>query len=262
VKIIKDNTNTFSRRIWFEDGEIEKIAQTHRQDFTRLIRETDNPAIQVEKFVEIYLRDALKKEVVLDPYADLQRIEGRNVLGATYFFDDRLEVKIEKSLTEEAERTDQWGRYNATVMHESGHCVLHPILFQRDTNQQVLLHPTSNNKIKCQRRTIEAPYQVSYSGEWWEYQANQFMANLLMPKQPFLAHFEMERNAYGIRDNGELVKDEYLFNAVVGYLANTFHVSKQAVKIRLYELKQIPNLQQEEFFRNNDFVSIGNVLSD
>lgn len=81
-----------------------------------------------------------------------------------------------------------------------------------------------------------------------------------MPKELFLAHFERERNAYGIRDNGELVRDEYLFNAVVEYLANTFHVSKQAVKIRLYELKQIPNPQQEEFFRDSGFVSIGDVF--
>ncbi|MCJ7578872.1 MAG: ImmA/IrrE family metallo-endopeptidase [candidate division Zixibacteria bacterium] len=260
MKIIKDKTGTFSRGLWFEDGEIEALAEKHRKNFISPIEQTESPVMDVDKFVEIYLRDALKKEVVLDPYADLQRIEGPNVLGATYFFDDRLEVKIEKSLTEEAERTDQWGRYNATLMHEGGHCILHPVVFQRDLNQQVLFHPTDHNKIKCLRRTIEAPYTVSYNNEWWEWQANQFMANLLMPKELFLAHFEMERNAYGIRDNGELVKDEYLFNAVVGYLANTFHVSKQAVKIRLYELKQIPNLQQEEFFQNSGFVSIGDVL--
>jgi hypothetical protein len=246
VKIIKDNTGTFPRRLWFEDGEIEEIAEKHRQDSTRLIREINNPAIDVDKFVEIYLRDTLKKEVVLDPYADLQKIEGPNVLGATYFCDDHLEVRIDRSVTKEAERTDQWGRYNATLMHEGGHCILHPVVFQRDLSQQVLFHPSDHNKITCLQRTIEAPYQVSYSGEWWEYQANQFTANLLMPKELFLAHFEMKRNAYGIRDNKELVRNEYVFNAVVGYLANTFQVSKQAVKIRLYELKQIPCIQQEE----------------
>lgn len=260
MKIIKDNTNTFPRRIWFEEGEIEEIAQTHRQDFTRQIRETDDPAIQVDKFVEIYLPDALKKEVALDPYADLQRIEGPNVLGATYFLDDHLEVKIEKSLTEEAERTDQWGRYNATLIHEGGHCALHLLVFQRDPNQQVLFNPTGHNKIKCLRRAIEAPYQVSYTREWWEYQANQFMANLLMPEKLFLAHFEMERNAYGIRDNRELAENQHLLNAVVGYLARTFQVSKQAVKIRLHELKQITNLSQEEMFQESGFVRIGDVL--
>jgi len=231
--------------------------ETCRLGYVNLVGKLETPSLPADKFIEVYLPQVLGTEVFLDPYADLRK-EGREViLGATYFFDDYLEVKIDRRVTEEADRTDQWGRYNATAVHEGGgHCILHPVLFQRDPNQQMLFHSPVNKKISCLQRTIEG----FYTSEWWEYQANQFMANLLMPKGLFLAHFEMERNAYGIRDNRELAENQHVFNAVVGYLARTFQVSKQAVKIRLAELKQIPNLQQEEFFRDSGFVSIGDVF--
>ena len=257
MKIIKDNTGRYPRRLWFEDGEIEEKTEIYRLGYGNLVGKLETPALPVDKFLEIYLPQILGTEVSLDPYANLQGREGERVLGATYFSDDHLEVKIDRSVTEEAEKTDQWGRYNATGAHEAGHCILHPTLFKSNPNQQVLFRPAETKKIACLQRTIEG----FYTGEWWEWQANQFMANLLMPKQPFLAHFEMERNAYGIRDNRELVKNDHLFNAVVGYLTRIFQVSKQAVKIRLHELKQIPNLQQEELLQGSGLVSIGEVLA-
>lgn len=256
MKMIKDKTGTFSRGLWFEDGEIEALAEKHRQEFVGFIGETDNPALQVDKFIEIYLPRALHTEIIFDPYADLNDAGEPDVLGSTDFHEDQIEVKIERLITQGAERSSQWGRYNATVIHEAGHCILHRMLFQNDPNQQELLLQPATRKISCLEKTIDG----YYTGEWWEYQANQFMANLLMPKELFLAHLEMERNAYGIRENKGLVNNEYLFNAVVGYLANTFQVSKQAVKIRLQELKQIPNRQQEELLQRNGFVSIGDVL--
>ena len=255
MKIIRDKTGTFPRRLWFEDGEIEGIAERHRQDSLRLIGGTDSPALQVDKFIEIYLPKALEKDITLDPYADLQSKEGPEVLGATYFCDDHLEVKIDQRVTKEAERTGQWGRYNATATHEGGHCIGHAVLFQRDPNQQTLFRSDGPGKISCLQRTIEG----YYTGEWWEYQANQIMANLLMPRELFLEHFVRERNAFGIRDNTELPKRRRLFDALVTYLARVFQVSKQAVKIRLRELKQIPNLRQEQFFKSTGFVRIGDA---
>lgn len=257
MKIIKDKTGHFSRGLWYEEGEIEGIAERHRQDCLRLANEPDSPALDVDKFVEIYLPRALNTEIILDPYADLQSVEGPDVLGVTCFDPDCLKIEIDRRVTEEAERSDQWGRYNATATHEAGHCILHPMIFQCDPNQQVLFRPNTLNKISCLKRTIEG----RYSGEWWEYQANQMMANLLMPKKLFLAHFEMERNAYGIRDNRELVNDDHLSDAVVGYLARAFQVSKQAVKIRLAKLGQIPNPAQQDLLGNSGFLSIVDVLS-
>lgn len=252
MKIIQDSTGKFPRRLWFDDGELEGIASKHRQDALSSIGKPDDLALKVDKFVEIYLSSVLKKDIRLDPYADLTRTEGPGVLGATYFHDDHLEVKIQRDLTEEAERTDQWGRYNSTATHEGGHCILHPVIFEDDPNQQSLFKSEKARKISCLQRTIEG----EYTGEWWEYQANQVMANLLMPRDLFLQHFIRERNAYGIRDNVGLVRDSHLFDAVVGYLARTFEASKQAVRIRLKELNQIPNWQQERFSNDAGFVRI------
>jgi len=256
VKIIKDKTETYPCRLWFEDGEIEEKTEIYRLGYSNLVEKLETPALPVDKFIEIYLPKILGTEVSFDPGADLQRSEGERVLGATYFYDDHLEVKIDRRVTEEAEKTDEWGRYNATGAHEGGHCTLHSILFHRDPNQQEFIHRIVTKKISCLQRTIEN----YYTGEWWEYQANQFMANLLMPKELFLAYFERERNAYGIRDNRQLAKNQHLVNAVVGYLARIFQVSKQAVKIRLQELKQIPNPQQEELWQGSGFVGIGDRL--
>lgn len=255
MKIIRDKTGTFPRRLWFEDGEIEGIAGKHREGCIALAGEADRLALPVDKFTEIYLPAALKKEIVLDPYADLAKTEGPGVLGATYFYDDHLAVKVDRRVTEEAEGINQWGRYNATVIHEAGHCLLHPVIFQEDPNQQVLFHSTPTKKISCLKRTIEG----CYTGEWWEFQANKMMANLLMPREPFLAHFEMERNAYGIKDNGELAKSEGILKSVVGYLASTFRVSKQAARIRLHELRQISDPRQGEFLQTDGFVSVSEI---
>ncbi len=257
MKIIKDKTGQFNHRLWFEGDEIEGIAERHRQDSRRLATEVDSPALQVDKFIEIYLPGALNTEIVFDSYADLQSVEGPDVLGATYFRSDCLKIEIDRKVTEEADRLDQWGRYNATGTHEAGHCILHRVLFQCDPNQQVLFRPQTVNKISCLRRTIED----RYSGDWWEFQANQMMANLLMPRELFLAHFERERNAYGVRNNWELVKDKHLFDAVVGYLARAFQASKEAVKYRLGELNQIPNPEQEDLLKDSGFVSLGDILS-
>ena len=228
MKIIKDKTGRFRQRLWFEDGEIESLSAKHLEEFVHKNRNeiTDNQDPSVDRFIEIYLPGAVSKQIVFDPYADLVKTEGPDVLGATYYHKDHLEVKIERTLTEEADRLDQWGRYNATVMHEAGHCIIHSILFESDSRQQVLFNNTRIKKIACLQRTIEG----FYTGEWWEFQANRFMASFLMPKEPFLSAFYMERNAYGIRDNKELVKDEHLFKAVVGYLSRVFQVSNKQLK--------------------------------
>lgn len=252
MRIIKDKTGRYPRRLWFEDGELEGVAERHRQGSLSRIGRSGDLALQVDKFIELYLPAVLKKEIVLDPYADLIRTEGPGVLGATYFYEDHLEVKIHRDLTEEAERTGQWGRYNSTATHEGGHCILHPVIFEDDPNQQSLFKSERARKISCLQRTIEG----EYTGEWWEFQANKVMANLLMPRDLFLQHFIRERNAYSIVDNVGLVRNSHLFDAVVGYLARTFEASKQAVRIRLKELSQVPDWQQERFFKDAGFVRI------
>jgi len=244
LKIIKDNTNTFPRRIWFEDGEIEALADKHRRDFFHLMGDTDSLILQVDKFIEIYLPGALHTEITFDPFADFHDAGEPDTLGSTDFHEDRLEVKIERLITQGAERSSWWGRYNTTVIHEAAHCILHPILFQHDPYQQTLFPPVASKKISCLERTIDG----YYAGEWWEYQANQFMANILMPRQLFLSHFQEERDSWCVMNNHDLIKDYQYFSYVLWQLTRVFGVSKQAAKLRLFELKQIPSLQQEKLF--------------
>lgn len=252
MKLIKDETRTYPFRLWFDEQEIENIAQRCRQGFIKSVGKSDPTTIEVDKFIENYLPGALGKEIVFDPYADLMRTEGPKVLGATYFYDDHLEVKVERLVTQGAERSCQWGRYNAIVIHESVHCTIHPILFEGIPNQAEFFERPVSKKISCLQRTIEN----YYTGEWWEYQANQIMANILMPRELFLCHFQKERDSWCVMSNHDLIKNYHYFDYVLHEVARIFGVSKQAVRIRLQELKQIPNLSQEEPTRENGFVQV------
>jgi hypothetical protein len=244
LKIIRDNTNTFPRRIWFEDREIEAIAEKHRHDFIHLMGKANDPAILVDKFIEIYLPRVLGCEIVFDPFANFYDAGEPDVLGETDFRVNRLVVRIERLITQGAERSSNWARYNTTVMHEAGHCILHRVLFHNDPNQEDLFSRPTMNKISCLQRTLDG----YYTGEWWEFQANQFMANLLMPRELFLERFIKQRNAWHIHDNECLVRDYYELDDLSRVLAEVFGVSKQAAKLRLFELKQIPSPQQEKLF--------------
>lgn len=87
MKIIKDKTGRFRQRLWFEEGEIESLSARHLKDYLHKNKNeiTDNQYPSVDKFLEIYLPSVVNKEIVFDPYADLMKAEGSDVLGATYY---------------------------------------------------------------------------------------------------------------------------------------------------------------------------------
>jgi hypothetical protein len=124
----------------------------------------------------------------------------------------------------------------------------HSELFSFDGNQRNLFSQDDQSAIKCLQRDIDgylANLGVSKRDmPWWEFQANTGGAALLLPKTMFLDHFKMERNAYGIKDNIELVQNDHILGLVIGYLAEMFKTSKLAIKIRLTQLGCLPSKNQ------------------
>lgn len=258
MKRIEDKSRRFPYRLWFKDEEIDHLMEYHWKKFSEKIKQIDGPPMPIELFVEKYLK------VELD-YADLPKVDGLDVLGATYFYEHKPpEINIDKRLAEAADSGKDIGRYNFTLSHESFHALFHKELFYVDANQLRLLSSNQLSRIECLKRDIDgylARGGVSATNTpWWEFQANVGGGALLMPKTMFLEHFNMERNAYGIKDNLKLVRDKHILKLVIGYLAQTFNASKLAVKVRLTQLECLPDKYQISVFQTGEMLNIREIL--
>lgn len=166
------------------------------------------------------------------------------VLGQTRFFrDGTVRIELSRELSERAE-TDAVARrrLRSTMAHEVGHVACHTSLHVGDTEtfslftQEMLGPPTNAEPIMCKEDRIGFRYQ----GEWWEFQANQCMAALLLPRALVA---ESTRAIY--RDNGvsnfeDLIRHDKAF-AAVNHLADEYDVNGAAVLYRLQALGFIPS---------------------
>ena len=252
MKKIKDKECRFPFRHWFEDGEIDSLMENHLAEFSKKITTIKIPPVPVDLFVEKYLG------VEFDNYAQLIT-ETDNILGATYFGDSGIAIKIDKSLTEKADSKENIGRYNFTVSHEAFHALYHKELFAQDKNQLEFSGLERKKKIECLGRDMGVfSEKTKAKTPWWEVHANMGAAALLMPKTMFLEHFVTERNAYGVTDNYKLATMQHVLYPVICYLSNTFNASMEAVRIRLNQLGCLADIKQGELFTGAQ--SIGEIL--
>lgn len=163
------------------------------------------------------------------------------VLGRTLFRRDGVaKIEIARDLAESAE-TDQLARrrLRTTLAHEAGHVACHQQLFVQDTETLSLFgaQNTAQEKpaILCRETSVDAGYR----GEWWEYQANQCMAALLLPKHLFIPQVKQALDAHGVGSFVEALRGGY-DESVIRMLANVFDVSWQAALLRLQELGFAP----------------------
>lgn len=223
------------QRIWYEPQDIERIMSDElRKSGQRLT--ADNPAPDLERFVEAHLR------VTLDQYADLPE----SVLGLTEFVVGRRpSIKINAALTEAAESVPanpgMRGRWRATIAHEASHVLLHQYLFDpamaqvqhgdyRDPEPIVV---ESGGLMRCLHRDINdqrATPSGRGSRDWREIQANRGMAALLMPAQSFRR--AALRVASGL-SSGLVTAGSADAESLVEAMAAEFSVSRQAAGFRL-----------------------------
>lgn len=169
------------------------------------------------------------------------RILGRTIFAA----DGSALIEVSRELSEVAE-TDTLARrrLRTTLAHEAGHASCHPQLFFQDTVTPSLFGdafaPQERSGILCRD---DAVGRLGYNGEWWEYQANQCMASLLLPRRLFRSYVERVLRSLQVRDFERAIR-EGLAEQAVRHLADIFDVSQKAVFYRLSALGFVPKADQ------------------
>jgi hypothetical protein len=197
------------------------------------------PPVPIDEIVELHLK--LTLEIL-----DLQQIFGfGDVHGAIWFRPPR--VGIDQSLDPDRNPAKR-GRYHFTLAHEAGHWRLHRGLYLRRLDQQGLF-ADQEQKPDYVCRSSEKKKPV-------EWQADQFAANLLMPRDLVRQSWlewrgdpesivltdlgDMRRQiltAEVLRRGGFKASDDAADDMVLEHcsrpLADKFHVSAEAMRIRL-----------------------------
>lgn len=209
------------QRIWFDDDEIERIAEDELRR-ANMQPTPDDSIVDIEAFIERYLK------ATLDQYAELKESD----LGLTVFEPGvPPAVQINRDLTGSA-MDAEWcppgikGRWRATLAHEAAHILLHRMLYEFDPGQATLFDDQAGSSSKTQRCLKR---DVAYRGrgsDWREVQANKGMAALLMPRSLFLVVARAE-----VQDSTEAA-----IEAAARRLAARFSVSREATAIRLATL--------------------------
>ena len=168
------NAGPFLEKPFFKPEDFEKICQDALKQHGLFPSE---PApVRIDRFVE-------KQFNILPSYEDLPR----GLLGFTRFGPKGVEdIVVSKALDEENSQTAE-RRLRTTLAHESGHGLLHAYLFASGTRPVSLFGQALDDrapKLLCRSGGIpesEVSGQRRVPYQWWEYQANQVMARLLLP---------------------------------------------------------------------------------
>ena len=197
-------------QLYFDDlGEIDEICLEALKRQSLLPSE---PApVRIERFVEKEFKTSLR-------YEDL----GPDNLGCTIFNASGAvqAILVSRSL-EEQNTTPARRRVRSTVAHEAGHGLLHGPLFVGGNSPQV---GENQRRILCRSEDILVETKRSYRGRWWEFQANQAIGSLLVPR-PLLKTF-LDESGSPIPVPGER-------ESLCKQAAAVFDVNPIVVRIRL-----------------------------
>lgn len=185
------------------------------------------PPVPAEEIIECHFGLSLGFDDLRTSFAD------SGILGATWIADKK--VLIDQSLDPTTNPRIE-GRYRFTVAHEAGHWVLHRHQLV-ETRGTPLFDGTPAPSVIC-RSTGNKP-QI-------ERQADYFAGYLLMPEElvrrvwadltgdvaPYVAEDELRQ----LRERFGLAHDEQPTVDVAKRMAEVFHVSGQAMQIRLLAL--------------------------
>jgi len=218
VRKVPTPSGPFGFQLYFEDlGEIDEICLEALKRQTLL---PSKPApIRIERFVEKEFKTALR-------YEDL----GPDNLGCIIFnHSGAVEAILVSRSLEEQNTTPARRRVRSTVAHEAGHGLLHGSLFidSPDLGE-------NQRRILCRSEDILGETQRSYRGRWWEFQANQAIGSLLLPRllvNTFLDQSGIELDSCGNRTLSPVQRESLAKKAAV-----IFDVNPIVVRIRLDSL--------------------------
>jgi hypothetical protein len=215
----------FPFQLYFEDlGEIDEICLEALK--TQSLLPSRPAPIRIERFVEKQFKTALR-------YEDL----GPENLGCTIFNSSgAVEAILVSRFLEEQNTIPARRRVRSTVAHEAGHGLLHGSLFTEANFLNPLDGTVEKNqrRILCRSEDILVDTQRSYGGRWWEFQANQAIGSLLLPRllmDAFLDQSGIRPASFGSRILTPAQRESLEKKAAV-----TFDVNPIVVRIRLDSL--------------------------
>jgi hypothetical protein len=225
MRKVQTPSGPFAFRLYFEDlGEIDEICLGALRSQSLLPSE---PApIRIDRFVEKQFKAPLR-------YEDL----GPEHLGCTIFNSSgAVEAILVSRLLEEQNTIPARRRVRSTIAHEAGHGLLHGSLFVEGKSADSENDAPGERQplILCRTEDILVDAQRSYTGRWWEFQANQAMGSLLLPTaliNAFLKRSGIEPSSFVSRVLTPAERE-----ALVKKAAVIFDVNPIVVRIRLDSL--------------------------
>lgn len=160
----------FPERPHYEPHEIDRICLDALTK-TQLLPSIPQ-SIRIDRFVEKYFGVEVAYECLPD-----------GILGYTEFGSDGV-----KSITVTSALDDEGGdiaerRIRTTLAHEAGHGLLHIPLFGLNQHQMTMFERDGEPpKVMCRDVQGATRGAAAYDGRWWEWQANQAIGALLLPK--------------------------------------------------------------------------------
>ncbi|MBV8969794.1 MAG: ImmA/IrrE family metallo-endopeptidase [Verrucomicrobia bacterium] len=119
-------------------------------------------------------------------------------------------------------------RVRSTVAHEAGHGLLHGSLFKEDNFPDL---GVNQRRILCRSDDILVETQRSYRGRWWEFQANQAIGSLLLPRS--LMHAFLDQSGIKFDSSGNRILNPVQLESLAKTAAVTFDVNPIVARIRL-----------------------------
>lgn len=214
----RDPTGKMPYRVWYDEAEIDSIMEDELRKAGRRHRDRCTP-VDVDAFVEGHLG-------VTPTYVTLPA----GVQGATDFSPNgKVKMRICAELSERASRREPGAEnlVRTTLAHEAAHVLLHRALFLKQSES--LFGGEAINRALCR----DVRPVSTYTGEWWEWQANRGMGALLLPRREVVQFVSANQVA---KESGD--------ESILRDVAERFQVSTQVVRYRFEQLSAPSNAAQ------------------
>lgn len=233
MKTYRSNSGPFLEKPFYRQADFESICEEALRS-VELFPTAPSP-VRIDRFIE-------KRFKIQPTYAPLPA----GILGFTRFGAKGVEeIMISQALDEEG-TTSAERRLRTTLAHEGGHGLLHAHLFALGARPDSLFSgelAPDMPKIMCRDDVqTSAATGTKLPYRWWEYQANQAMGALLLPR-PLV-----ENALDGILDVRGLLGMKVLVErnreASIRLIADTFDVNPIVARYRLDALFP-PSMEQQ-----------------
>lgn len=205
------------QNLYFTEREIESMC-VEALEKSGFMPDAPRP-VDIECFVEAHFETSLDFGTTIE----------KGVLGYTFFSKTGkiLLVGVDPELANDTSTIGS-RRCRATVAHEAGHCLMHPILFMEDQTQSLTENlDFQQSRILCRK----GDFSGGYDGRWWEVQANKAIGEFLLPRH--LVRTAVEEFLTSVGSLGVEVLPESKREDAAQHVANTFEVNLTPARIRL-----------------------------